>query len=255
MLRRLPIVFEILAALVLVGCGSENPGGHDVLGAGGLAAQIDPMGACCLADGTCVFTTAEDCGLQGGIYQGDEIACDPNPCELPPPPPPAEGACCFTDGTCLVLTAEDCGLQGGIYQGDEIACDPNPCAQPEQPEGCGHGYWKNHESEWEPTGYAPEDLVGGIFTIPADLDELADDTLADALAYAGGNGVIGAARILLRHAVAGLLNAAHPEVDYPRSVDEIVSAVNAALASGDRRTILACKEEVDQHNSRGCPLH
>ena len=211
-------------------------------------------GACCFADGSCVILTAEDCGLQGGIYQGDETLCDPNPCELPPPPP-AEGACCFADGSCVILTAEACGLQGGIYQGDETLCDPNPCEQPEKPEGCGHGYWKNHEEAWEPTGYTPEDLVGAVFPIPADLAELADDTLMDALEYPGGNGVIGAARILLRHAVAGLLNAAHPDVNFPRTPAEIIAAVGTALASGDRQTILDCKDEVNQQNSQGCPLH
>ena len=154
----------------------------------------------------------------------------------------------------MIGTADECTAQGGTYQGDETSCDPNPCPQP-QSEGCGHGYWKNHSEEWEQTGFAPEDLVGTIFLIPDPLSELADDTLDDALRYPGGSRVIGAARILLRHATAALLNAGHPDVNYPVSVSEIIAAVNAALASDDRKTIQSCKHEVDLHNSCGCPLN
>ena len=40
----------------------------------------DPTGACCLPDSSCVVTTAGDCALQGGNYQGDAVACTPDPC-------------------------------------------------------------------------------------------------------------------------------------------------------------------------------
>ena len=43
-----------------------------------------PFGACCLPDGTCVETTADDCDAQDGGYQGDNTEC----AEPPPPPPP-----------------------------------------------------------------------------------------------------------------------------------------------------------------------
>jgi hypothetical protein len=39
-----------------------------------------------------------------------------------------------------------------------------------------------------------------------------DDTLLDALNYTDGTGTPGAARVLLRAAVGGLLNATHPTI-------------------------------------------
>ena len=82
----------------------------------------EPDGACCFPDGTCEITTEADCG---GVYQGDDTVCDPNPC-----PDTITGACCFPDGTCQELNDADCATNGGIYQGDGTVCDPNPCAAP-----------------------------------------------------------------------------------------------------------------------------
>lgn len=82
-----------------------------------------------------------------------------------------------------------------------------------------------------------------------------DDTLAGALNYKGGSGVTGAARILLRAAVAALLNSANPDVDYPRTTAEVIADVNAALASGNRSTMLNLASELDADNNLGCPLN
>jgi len=210
-------------------------------------------GACCLADGSCVTTTADDCAKQGGTYQGDDAPCDPNPCPQPPPPPPAQGACCLADGSCITTTADDCATQGGTYQGDDAPCDPNPCPQP-QPGGCGHGYWKNHESDWEPTGYAPEDPIASVFTTPVELQIPDGDTFMDALRYPGGNGPSGAARLLLRHAIGAVLNAAHPDVNYPLTLSEVTAQVDSALASLDRKTMLDAKNDLERNNGGGCPL-
>lgn len=40
-------------------------------------------GACCFPDGLCLFTTAEDCQSQGGVF-GMGASCDPNPCQPVP---------------------------------------------------------------------------------------------------------------------------------------------------------------------------
>jgi hypothetical protein len=61
--------------------------------------------------------------------------------------------------------------------------------------------------------------------------------------------VAGAARNLFRHAVAALLNAKHPDVDYPLSSSTIVSRVNSALASGNKTTIENLKNELDRFNN------
>ena len=72
-----------------------------------------------------------------------------------------------------------------------------------------------------------------------------DDTLVGALDYQGGSGTTGSARILLRAAVAALLNAASPDVNYPLTTAQVISQVNAALASNNRSTMLALASQLD----------
>ncbi|MDP6415267.1 MAG: SdrD B-like domain-containing protein, partial [Gammaproteobacteria bacterium] len=117
-------------------------------------------------------------------------------------------------------------------------------------QGCTPGFWKNHTEAW--VGYSPTDTVGSIFTLPPELADLASTTLVDALGFGGGSGITGAAKILLRAAVAGLLNAASPDVNYPHTELEIISDVNAALASLDRTTIIDLAEGIDGDNNLGC---
>ena len=48
------------------------------------AGQVtDPTGACCFADQVCNVMTRADCDGQGGMYMGDNVPCDPNPCPTP----------------------------------------------------------------------------------------------------------------------------------------------------------------------------
>jgi hypothetical protein len=130
-------------------------------------------------------------------------------------------------------------------------------------EGCTPGYWKQsqHFDSW--VAYEPTDLVQDVFSLGAyysggnlDLDGDGDaDTLLDALNYKGGNGVTGALRILLRSAVAALLNAANPTVDYPLSPTQVIAEVNAAAAGGNRDTMLNLAARFDRYNNAGCPLN
>jgi hypothetical protein len=122
------------------------------------------------------------------------------------------------------------------------------CAQ----EGCSHGFWKNHVSAW-PAPYVPTDTLGTYFTGLA-AHGLAGDTLAEALEYGGGPALVDKIRILLRNAVASLLNAASSSVSYPLTVQQVVTQVNAAIASGDPATILALEQQLDVYNNLGCPL-
>ena len=123
-------------------------------------------------------------------------------------------------------------------------------------EGCSHGYWKNHTSEW-PSPYTTSTQLQGPFFIPAvtELSFMQVHTFAMALDYPGGPDLGGAARILLRNAVASLLNAEHSDVAYPLSAQQVKDQVNAALASLDRQTILALEAELDLLNNLGCPLN
>ena len=124
-------------------------------------------------------------------------------------------------------------------------------------EGCTPGYWKNHTSNWQE--YRPSRLVNTVFTIPTNLESLGKLTFLKALQGGGGAGVQGAAKILLRAAVAGFLNAAHEGVGYPyrrfNEPFEILERVDAALASGNRKTMLDLAAQLDAANNLGCPLN
>lgn len=125
--------------------------------------------------------------------------------------------------------------------------------------GCTPGFWKTHTglakypNAWPPTGYSSGQTVGSVFAVP--FPTLANATLADGLAFQGGNTVEEKSEILLRAAIAAVLNAAHPGVDYPMSVQGIVGTVNAALASSDGGTIVALAGALDSQNNLGCPIN
>jgi hypothetical protein len=130
------------------------------------------------------------------------------------------------------------------------------CTRQEQlgEEGCTPGFWKNHQSRWSATGFSPSQKLEDVFNVP-DAFGLDNVTLLAALSLSGGPTVADAARLLLHHAVAALLNASHPDVDYPRTAASIIADVNAALATGSRSTMLALKNALDRDNNLGCPLN
>lgn len=128
-------------------------------------------------------------------------------------------------------------------------------------EGCTPGYWKNHAgarrnqpNSWQPTGYAPSDALNSVWS-QTNLYGFGSHSLLQGLNFGGGGGTQGAAQILLRAAVAGLLNASHPDVDYAGlSESALISAVADALASQDRATMLTLAGRIDTDNNAGCPL-
>jgi hypothetical protein len=127
-------------------------------------------------------------------------------------------------------------------------------------EGCTPGYWKNHDgtkkqgNAWLATGYAPSQLLSTVFS-PAALGTLGSSTMRQALDWSSGSTLLAQKKVLLHHAVAAVLNAAHPDVAYGMpTVAEIVAAVNAALLSNNGTTILALKDQLDTLNNAGCPL-
>jgi len=117
------------------------------------------------------------------------------------------------------------------------------------PGGLTPGYWKNWPEAW--VGYTTGQLVNTVFTLPSTLSSLGTSTLLQALDFGGGPGVSGGARILLRAAVAALLNAESPAVAYPLTTAQVISQVNAALASLNRDTMLALASQLDAWNNLG----
>ena len=83
-------------------------------------------------------------------------------------------------------------------------------------------------------------------------------TFLQALQAQGGTGTVGAARILMRAAVAAFLNAAHEDVGYPyRRFGEpgnLYQQVQAALNSLNRNQMLNLAAKLDAANNLGCPL-
>lgn len=122
-------------------------------------------------------------------------------------------------------------------------------------QGCTPGYWKNHTDSWPAAGYSPGQKVQSVFAQAALYPSLGSDTLHGALSFKGGSTLEGAAGNLLRASVASLLDASHPGVNYPRTPASVISDVNAALASGNRDTMLSLASEIDADNNLGCPLN
>ena len=133
---------------------------------------------------------------------------------------------------------------------------PLPAAPPATgTEGCTPGYWKNHTDSWPATGYSPSQTVKSVFSQASIYPSLGSDSLLGALSFQGGTTLEGAAGNLLRAGVAGLLDAAHPNVNYPRMPASVISSVNSALASGNRDTMLSLASAIDADNNLGCPLN
>jgi hypothetical protein len=120
-------------------------------------------------------------------------------------------------------------------------------------QGCTPGYWKQtqHFDSWVGTGYTPNQTVGSVFTNSG----VPTQTLVQALGGGGGSTIQGAKSILLRAAVAALLNAGSSGVSYQFTTAQIIAATNAALASNDRATILDLAAQLDAANNAGCPLN
>jgi hypothetical protein len=94
-------------------------------------------------------------------------------------------------------------------------------------------------------GYNPDQLLSDVFDVPA---AYTDVTLAEALELRGGG-----INALLRHAVAALLNAASPSVDYPLTTAQVIQMTNEAIASGNSQVIEETKDLFDLYNNLGAP--
>jgi len=90
-------------------------------------------------------------------------------------------------------------------------------AEENEHQGCTPGYWKNQPHAWAHSRYSPGDGFNDVFGCRLFDDEV---TLMDALWADGGKH-----DRLGRHAVAALLNAAHPDVNYALSISVVLEAV------------------------------
>jgi hypothetical protein len=119
------------------------------------------------------------------------------------------------------------------------------CVPPPAPfEGCTPGYWRQdqHFDSW--VGYSPSDDFETVFGVDASFDP--HDLLT--AVWLGGGGEYA----LARHAVAALLNAANPDVNYYYTTAEIIAGVQNAYATGNFEPF---KNQLDFANNAGCPLN
>ncbi|HWP58071.1 MAG TPA: hypothetical protein VNL14_09305 [Candidatus Acidoferrales bacterium] len=225
------------------GNGNGGNGGNNASGGNGGSITMAADGSLTVSGN--VFATGGDEGTPGAA--GTRSGTGSGSAGAPGSDVASDGA----DGSITLSTAQGAvDTTGAIF-------DPAPTINVNQPSicaatGCSHGYWKNHAAAWALTGYSPTQTIGSVF---ANAGALAGFTLAEALDFGGGNTLDAAKQILLRQAVAALLNAAHPDIDYPRSVSEVIADVSAMLASTVRSDILALAAELDADNNLGCPLN
>jgi hypothetical protein len=171
---------------------------------------------------------------------------------------PSETMTCTASGKAVAGQYSNIGTAVGTPAdaANVTASDPSHYfGQAAGTQGCSHGYWKNHTDSWPPTGYSPSQKVSTVFSQAAIYPALGNSTLLQALDFLGGSDLQGAAEILLKQAVAAVLNAAHPGLAYPRTVGQVVADVNNALASGNRDTMLVLAAALDADNNLGCPLN
>jgi hypothetical protein len=115
------------------------------------------------------------------------------------------------------------------------------CDEPSGGQGCTPGYWRQeqHFDSW--VNYSPSDYYDPTFGVDGSFE-----TLLDAVWARGGG-----EKALARHAVAALLSASSPDVDYAFTVGEIMAMVQAAYDSGDFEY---AKNQFEYQNELGCPL-
>ncbi len=150
------------------------------------------------------------------------------------------------DSTRTLGTAMFCDWKDsdyGNYFGDEFI-------EPDPDEGMSISWWRNHRTDW--VDYSTADVAGDIFDFPTELGKLAAKNLFEIL---GGKIKMtdenATASYLLKAAIAALLNAAHPEVNFPMTEAEIISAVNSALASLNIGTMEDLTDELNDLNNLG----
>ena len=132
-------------------------------------------------------------------------------------------------------------------------------------EGCPVTYWKDkktigdkdHPTKW--VGYSPDAIINSVFAnatkqvCPGYGDD-GKKKLRDAINWGTATGTLkDAFHNLMREAVAALLNAANPQINYPATEAEIILMVNDALASCDKATLISLANDLKAANNLGSP--
>ncbi|MGF7186704.1 FMN phosphatase YigB (HAD superfamily) [Desulfitispora alkaliphila] len=114
-------------------------------------------------------------------------------------------------------------------------------------EGCSPGYWgrPQHLNSWAPTEYSTDDIFNTVFNRNA-LDS--STTLLQAINPSTPMTLL---KQLARQAVAALLNATHPAINYSLTESQVIKMFQDAFDSGEFEKT---KDEFDAYNNLFCPL-
>lgn len=122
-------------------------------------------------------------------------------------------------------------------------------------QGCSPGYWKNHEDEW--MVYSPDNKYGVVFNVYPP-DGIGNLTFHEVFNLCKG-GVTDGHLQLAFHAVAALLNAAHPNVGFLYAPNQVIGYVqqvynNSSSLPPGYNTVEDLKDHFDDLNNMGSCL-
>lgn len=181
------------------------------------AVQFDETGAV-FSGGTVTFHICAGDVVATGCDVGNAIITTTNNPTGPIPLAPGTYTVCVVEPAGFVVDPPSCKT-AEVPASGTVSVEFITRLEDGGTEGCTPGFWKNHLDDWGPTGFDPNDDFDAVFGV--DLFD-PDITLDDAVNAKGGG-----VKKLARHGTAALLNAAHPAVDYPLSVAEVIAAVQA----------------------------
>lgn len=142
--------------------------------------------------------------------------------------------------------ANQCTISG-MASGNLSAPKGPSCA------GCTPGYWKVdvHLNSWVATGFKTTDKFNTVFGVtPYVKSNGTPYTLLEVMRDLNGSGDPISTNLGF-HAVAALLNAAHPNVNYGYTAGEII----ALFINTPTSKAAALKDSLAMLNERGCPLN
>jgi hypothetical protein len=124
--------------------------------------------------------------------------------------------------------------------------------------GCTPGFWKNNKKpkDWTAPLHPDAMFTAAGFTSPGARARVVKKKKDDNVVYQlqALNANQGDLAALTRHAMAALLNATSPAVDYEFSAADIVTWYNQAVAGTYAGTIEDLKNMLAAANEQGCPL-
>ncbi|ODU12635.1 MAG: hypothetical protein ABS91_01570 [Thiobacillus sp. SCN 64-35] len=120
-------------------------------------------------------------------------------------------------------------------------------------DGCTPGYWKQsqHLDSWAPTGFKTTDKFNTVFGVTQyNKSNGQPYTLLEVLKTLNGSGDPISTNLGF-HAVAALLNAGHPNVNFGYTAGELITLFRNNYLSNPEKL----KNSLAMLNERGCPLN